>query len=319
LSLLPLRKHPKLLIGLEQPDDAGAFLLDEKTALVQTVDFFTPIVDEPFAFGRIAAANALSDIYAMGAQPLTALNILAYPSTKMSVEDVAEIIKGGLDALKEADCFLLGGHSVDDNELKYGLAITGIAHPDRLWTVGGAKVGDSIILTKPIGTGVVATAIKGGVADKESAEESVKTMSELNRQAAQVAQNFEIHACTDITGFGLVGHLLNIAQTSGVSIRLNISDVPLIKGAYEQCASGLAPAGLYRNKEFYSCRVKVEDGLDEVSVDMMFDPQTSGGLALFVEHSFAGRLLSDLKKCGIRASSIGVAIERTDYSLILSK
>ena len=318
MSRLPLRSDERLLSGCEHPDDAGVYILDAKTVLVQTVDFFTPVVDDLFAFGRIAAANALSDIYAMGAIPITALNILAYPATEMEVADVARILEGGLDALKEADCLLLGGHSVDDEELKYGLAVTGIGRPDALWMLKGAKEGDVVILTKPIGTGVVTTAIKGGVADAQSTEEAVKSMSRLNRCASETARNFEVHACTDITGFGLAGHIINVAKESDVTVRLETSSVPLIEGALDLCRTGLAPGGLFRNRDHYSCSVRVESGLDTALVDLMFDPQTSGGLALFVPAEHSDELLEELQSKGEVAIRIGEVLEKEEFALILS-
>jgi len=284
---------------------------------VQTLDFFTPIVDDPFTFGRIAAANALSDLYAMGAVPITALNIFCRPADVLDAEDAAAVLKGGIDALREADCLLLGGHTVDDEELKYGLAVTGLATRETLWTTEGALAEDEIVLTKPIGTGLLSTAIKAGEAEKEWVEAATVSMSALNRGAAEAARNFRVHACTDVTGFGLVGHLANIALASGVTVHIDVRSVPLLPGALHACSEGLAPVGLHRNRAHYACRVSVSEGLDPILVDLMFDPQTSGGLALVVHPDDVDGLLEALGKAGVAAARVATCSSRVDAHVIL--
>ena len=282
LADLPLDHHPDLLVGLGSSDDAGVVRVREDLALIQTVDFFTPIVDDPRTFGRIAATNSLSDVYAMGGAPLTAMNIVCFPRQSLPLAVLKEVLLGGLEVIHEAGALLVGGHSVEDRELKYGLSVTGIVHPARVVTNAGARPGDRLILTKPLGTGVLATAIKGGVAPPESAAEAVRWMTTLNREAAEAMQEVGVHACTDITGYGLLGHALEVARASRVMIELSASLVPLISGARELAALGMIPGGSFANRKFCEAAVSLGNGIDSLLVDLLADAQTSGGLLVAV-------------------------------------
>jgi selenide,water dikinase len=242
-------------VGLDRADDAGVYRVTDDIALIQTVDFFTPIVDDPYWFGQIAAANALSDVYAMGGVPKTAMNLVAFPLKQMDLSVLRQIIQGGLDKLREAHVVLVGGHSVEDDELKYGLSVTGFIHPDRVLTKKNLRPGDRLILTKPLGTGVVNTAIKGGLASKEITDRVTRLMAELNRIAAEVMGRYPVHACTDITGFGLLGHLAEMVVDSGLGVRLKAESIPILPQALEYAGMGLFPAGAYKNREFRECMV----------------------------------------------------------------
>ena len=251
MSKLELPAHPDLIIGLEHPDDAGVLRLSEDTAIVQTLDFLTPVADDPYEFGQIAAANSLSDVYAMGGTPITAMNIVCFPSCDLDAGILPRILEGGLDKIKESGAALVGGHSVDDPEIKYGLSVTGIVHPDRVWANSRAKEGDAVILTKPIGTGIISTAIKGGLASEDQVKQAVKTMSTLNKYAALIAKDFHVHACTDVTGFGLGGHLIEVAKGAGLRIEIYTEKIGVLDGVMAYAAMGLLPAGAHKNKSFF--------------------------------------------------------------------
>ena len=293
-----------LIVGLDQADDAGVYKITDDLAIVQTVDFFTPIVDDPYWFGQIAAANALSDIYAMGGIPKTAMNLVAFPLKQMDIAILQRIIEGGLDKLREADVVLVGGHSVEDNELKYGLSVTGLIHPEHVITKRNLNQGDRLILTKPLGTGVISTAIKGGLASEKTIQMITGLMATLNRTAAEVMKSYPVHACTDITGYGLVGHLAEMLIGSGFGIRLIASDIPIIPEAVEYAAMGMIPAGAYKNKEFRESLVNYATRLDSRIQDLLFDPQTSGGLLISVGEEAAKELLAELKEKGMDTSAI---------------
>ena len=265
MSKLKIPSHPDLIIGLEHPDDAGVFRLSDETAIVQTLDFLTPVADDPYDFGQIAAANSLSDVYAMGGTPVTVMNIVCFPSCDLNAGILPRILEGGLDKIKESGAALVGGHSVDDPEIKYGLSVTGIVHPDKVWANSRAKTGDAVILTKPIGTGIISTAIKGGLASDEQIKQAVKNMSTLNKYAAQIAKDFEVHACTDVTGFGLGGHLIESAKGAGVIIEIDTEKVGVLDGVMEFAAMGLFPAGAHKNKLFFEPRTRVADGTDRIT------------------------------------------------------
>lgn len=289
---------------MDSPDDAGVYKLTDDLAIIQTVDFFTPVVDDPFWFGQIAAANALSDIYAMGGEPKTAMNLVGFPIDEMDIRILREIIKGGLEKLKEAGVVLIGGHSVEDRELKYGLSVTGLIHPDRVLTKKNIREGDFLILTKPLGTGIINTAIKGGIAPEELIDRASRLMAALNKDAATVMSEFPVNACTDITGFGLLGHLAEMLEGSGLGIRLEASAIPVIPEALEFAAMGFVPAGAHKNREFRKEIVAFSAPIDPVFQDILFDPQTSGGLLLSVGKSQAPALLGSLNKKGIGDSAI---------------
>jgi len=280
MSCLPLTEDPNLLIGLDVADDAAVYKITDEIALIQTVDFFTPIVDDPYIFGQIAAVNALSDVYAMGGRPLTAMNLVGFPIKKLSGEVLKKILLGGLEKIKEAGAVLAGGHSVEDDEIKYGLSVTGIIHPEKIISNRGAKPGDKLILTKPLGTGIISTAIKAEMASPEAIEKITLSMCTLNNRAGEVMQEVGANACTDITGFGLVGHLTEVLSASNAGAVIYTDKIPYFPEALEYASMGLVPAGTYLNKEYYSCRVKLEGEVSVFKQDILYDAQTSGGLLI---------------------------------------
>jgi selenide,water dikinase len=296
---LDLPVDDNLLIGLERADDAGVYRISADLALVQTIDFFPPMIDDPFSFGQIAAANALSDIYAMGGTPKTAMNVVAFPAKTMDIAILRTIIEGGLAIMREAGVVLVGGHTVEDSELKYGLSVTGFIHPDRILTKKNLKPGDCLILTKPIGTGIITTAIKAGLADAELTERVTRAMACLNRDAAEV-----IHACTDITGFGFLGHLAEMVVGSGYGVRIRAASVPHYPEALEWAAMGLIPAGAYNNRDFRGEFVEFAPTIPQRLQDLLFDPQTSGGLLIAVAAPAAADLLQALHGKGIAAAAL---------------
>jgi selenide, water dikinase len=304
LVSLVIKSDPRLLVGVETADDAGVYLLTEEIALIQTLDFFTPIVNDPYTFGQIAAANALSDVYAMGGRPLTALNIVCYPAKTVPMEVLKAILAGGLDKVHEAGALLVGGHSVDDTELKYGLSVTGVVHPQRVLTNAGALPGDRLILTKPLGTGIIATAVKGRIASPEAEAQATAVMTALNRAAAECLEGFAVHAVTDITGFGLLGHALEMAMGSGVKLTLFASRVPVLGAAREYAAMGLVPAGTFANRNFCEKSLQVAPGLDPIALDLCADAQTNGGLLIAVAKDQAEDLLACLHQRGVAAAAI---------------
>lgn len=291
-------------MGLDRADDAGVYKITDDLAIVQTVDFFTPIVDDPYWFGQIAAANALSDVYAMGGVPKTAMNLVAFPIKDMDISVLRQIIQGGLDKMKEAGVVLVGGHSVEDKELKYGLSVTGFIHPDRILTKKNLKTGDRLILTKPLGTGIINTAIKGGLASREIIETVTRLMATLNKDAAEIMSNYPVHACTDITGFGLLGHIAEMIIDTGFSVTLTSKTIPIIPETLEYAEMGLVPAGTYKNREFRECMVDFAPSVDRLVQDILFDPQTSGGLLICVDRENADELLDKLKEKGMDNAAI---------------
>jgi len=296
--------HPNLLVGIEHIDDAGVYKIRDDLALVQTVDFFTPIVDDPYTFGQIAAANALSDVYAMGGVPVTAMNLVAFPIQSMEIEILRDILKGGLDKMREAEVVLVGGHSIEDQELKYGLSVTGLIHPDAILTNTGARVGDRIILTKPLGTGIINTAQKGGMAAPVAVQRAIEVMTELNRKAAELMKGFKVHACTDVTGFGLLGHLCEMLGDGKIGIRISLDAIPILPKAEEYAAMGLVPGGAHRNREFYAPKVEGADGCPPALLDVLYDPQTSGGLLIAVAAADAEGILGSLQEGGVKEARI---------------
>ena len=306
-------------MGLEKMDDAGVYKLTDDLALIQSIDYFTPIVDEPYMFGQIAAANALSDVYAMGGKPLIAMNVVCFPSETMDISILREILKGGLDKMQEAGVILLGGHSVIDPELKYGLSVTGVVHPKKIITNSGAEVGDKLILTKPLGTGVINTAIKGGMASKEAIAKVTAYMACLNKKASELMQAAGAHACTDITGFGLLGHAGEMVQASEVGMEIYSAAVPVIPETAEFAQMGLVPAGTYRNKEFRSNMVEFAARIPDFMRDILFDAQTSGGLLISLSEQNSGILLQKLHEKGIEdAAIIGEVKEEPKGRIIIS-
>ncbi len=292
-------------MGLDKADDAGVYRITDEIAMIQTVDFFTPVTDDPFHFGQIAAANALSDVYAMGGVPKTAMNLVAFPLGKMDLSVLRSILEGGLDKMREAGVVLVGGHSIEDKELKYGLSVTGFIHPDRILTKKNLCPGDRLILTKPLGTGILITAMKAGLVSENVQNSVIRLMAELNKNAAEIMQNFPVHACTDITGFGLLGHLAEMVQGSGCGVRIFADQVPLIPEAVEFASMGLIPAGAYRNLEFREKMIEFSGKQSRIMPYLLFDPQTSGGLLICVAPERAEELLQTMRQKGIEAAEIG--------------
>ncbi len=309
LGKLARQHDPNVLVGFDKADDAGVYKISATQALVQTVDFFTPIVDDPYTFGQIAATNSLSDVYAMGGRPLSALGIVCFPD-KGDLDVLQQIMAGGLSKMMEAGCTVIGGHSVRDPEIKFGYAVTGMIHPEHVWTNSGARPGDALILTKGLGTGVISTAIKRGEAKQAWIDAAVKSMTTLNARAAQVAAEgkFAVHAATDITGFGLIGHAREMAAGSGVSLRIDAEKVPLLEGAMECIRAGLIPGGLKNNREFAECMVEYGTSVPEEIRTVLYDPQTAGGLLLSVASADSEKLITALQNAGVPASRIGEAL-----------
>ncbi len=279
LGALPKQSDPRVLVGFDTSDDAGVFLLTPECALVQTVDFFTPIVDDPYLFGAIAAANSLSDVYAMGGTPVTSLSILAWPRDG-DTEDLGQVLLGGADKMKEAGCLILGGHSVADAEPKFGYAVTGTVSPSRVLANAGGRPGDALVFTKAIGTGVISTALKRGAASTEHIDAAIVSMLTLNNVACRAMLQTGARACTDITGFGLLGHAREMAAAGNVTLVIEAASVPLLPGAYDYAAAGAVPGGLRNNKDFAGCAVALTNPIDPVLELLLYDPQTSGGLLI---------------------------------------
>lgn len=315
LGDLPVPADERVVVDFQTADDAGVYKWASGPAIVQTVDFFTPIVDDPFVYGQIAAANAVSDIYAMGGRPLTALAIAGFPmSGGPELETIKAIFRGGFEKLREAGVTLLGGHTVQDPEIKFGYAVTGEIDPDRVLRNAGAQPGDQLLLTKPLGTGVIATAIKFQRAPEDAVRAAVASMTELNRAAAEVLWRLEpgaVHACTDITGFGLIGHASEVAAASDCSLELRLRDIPLLPGALALAAKNL-PGGGKTNREYFEACLAVPPGTDPDQLSLLFDPQTSGGLLLAVAPSHVHELAQQLAAAGVRAATIGRVLPRGD-------
>jgi selenide,water dikinase len=301
LARIPRWANKNVLVGFDTADDAGVYKLTPECALVQTVDFFTPIVDDPYTFGAIAAANSLSDVYAMGGKPLSALSILCYPG-QGDLDDLEQILKGGAEKLREGDCTVLGGHSVNDPEIKFGYAVTGTVHPERVKTNGGARPGDAIVLTKPIGTGVISTALKRGIAHDSDVAASIASMLTLNRAACEAMLAFDVHGCTDVTGFGLLGHAREMALASRVTIEIDPRLVRFLPGALDYAKQGAIPGGLGNNRKFVSPCVEGSGEWD----DLLYDPQTSGGLLIALPEDDAAKL----ERSFPAAYRIGRAVEK---------
>lgn len=297
-----------LLVGINTCDDAGVYLLNETTALIQTLDFFTPVVDNPRDFGRISAANALSDVYAMGGRPLTAMNIICYPTQDGDLDTLAQILQGGAEKTIEAGAILVGGHSVEDREPKFGLSITGIVHPDRLFTNAAARPNEALVLTKSIGTGVVVTAIKADMVSDELIHMTTEQMAALNASAAEAAQEAGVAACTDITGFGLLGHAHEMAEASKVGLVIEAGSVPLLPMALDFASIGLLPAGAHSNRCFLGDNVMIEENVPLALADLLYDPQTSGGLIFSVPLNRVDNLLAALETRGVQAARIGSTV-----------
>ncbi|MCP1125726.1 selenide, water dikinase SelD [Bacillus sp. 3103sda1] len=308
-TLPPAMPNPDLLVGLDTSDDAGVYRLNDDLAIVQTVDFFTPIVDDPYSFGRVAAANAISDIYAMGGKPLTALNIVAFPITTLDKQILADILRGAGDKLKEAGATLVGGHSIDDKEPKFGLAVTGIVHPNKVRTNAGAKNGDKLILTKPIGVGILTSSIKRNLLNDEEIARVTQVMTTLNKTAAETMESYNVHACTDVTGFGLLGHASEMAKGSGMGLRIVKEQVPVLPRVRELAEAGVIPGGTKNNFVHLQGTVNFPETMDQIDQWILCDAVTSGGLLMSVTGEEAELLLADLQKAGVEACIIGEVTE----------
>lgn len=295
-----------MLIGTEYPDDAAVYRLNENTALIQTLDFFPPIVDDPFQYGQIAAANALSDVYAMGGEPITAMNIVCFPCKSLGTDILTEILRGGAEKVAEAEAMLVGGHTINDEEPKYGLAVAGLISPQNILTKGGAQPTNRLILTKPLGAGIITTALKGELVPADVLEDMINWMSFLNKSAAEVASKFKVTACTDITGFGLLGHTLEMLRESNCGVLFYLDSVPMVKGTLELAQTGLVPGGAHVNREYVLEHLAYNVDINEAMIDILCDPQTSGGLLMAVEKDEAKQVLELLHRSGLyMAAEIG--------------
>ncbi|TCS78562.1 selenophosphate synthase [Muricomes intestini] len=305
------------MVGIETSDDAAIYKVTEDIAMIQTVDFFTPVVDDPYTFGQIAAANALSDVYAMGGEPKVALNIVGFPNC-LDPEILGEILKGGADKVKEAGAVLVGGHSVQDDEPKYGLSVSGFVHPDKIFKNYGCRPGDVLILTKQIGSGIINTAVKAEMASALAERESAIVMASLNKKAKEALESYPVNACTDITGFGLLGHCMEMASASDVTMEIYVHDVAYMKEAADYAKMGLVPAGTYKNRE-HSIELVDAGNVDEYYLDLLYDPQTSGGLLFSLPEKYLSEALADLKekKLDTEVSVIGRVTEKKEKFICL--
>lgn len=302
---MPLINDPNLIAGIEHCDDAGVYKLSDDLALIQTLDFFTPIVNDPYTFGQVAAANSLSDVYAMGGIPLTAMNIICFPIKTMDMSILHDILRGGLDKMREAGVTLVGGHSVEDQELKYGLSVTGTIHPDRVILNRGARVGDALILTKPLGTGIINTVLKANMAPDDMVNKSIQCMAALNRKASELMMQLpQVHACTDITGFGLLGHASEMIEDSDVGLSIQASSVPVFSEVQPFVEMGIIPGGLNRNRSFRAHMIETGPDCPPWLVDVFFDPQTSGGLLISLPKPAAEQLVKQMHEEGIEDAAI---------------
>lgn len=311
-----MERDENLLVGIETSDDAAVYRLDKDRAMIQTVDFLTPVVDDPYTYGQIAAANSLSDVYAMGGDPSLAMNIICFPNC-LSPDVMAEILKGGYDKIRESGAILIGGHTVEDEEPKYGLCATGFIHPKDVKANSTAKVGDVLVITKPVGVGIVNTAIKAQFAESDVYEEAVKNMATLNKFAKDAMMKVGANACTDVTGFGLLGHSLEMAEGSGVTIKLYSENIPILKGAVEFAKMGLVPEGAYANERFIGDKVVFKNEIERHVRDILFDPQTSGGLLISLERDRAEALLKELEGSETEYALVGEVIEAGEKAIIV--
>jgi selenide,water dikinase len=318
LGKLTRQHDPNVLVGFDHADDAGVYRIAPDQALVQTVDFFTPVVDDPYIFGQIAATNALSDVYAMGGKPVTALALVCFPE-KADLDILERILAGGLSKMIEAGCFVIGGHSIRDDEPKFGYAVTGLINPAKVLTNAGAKPGDALIFTKALGTGVISTAVKKGKAEPAWMDAAVQSMTTLNKQAAEVIQqgDYRINAMTDVTGFGLIGHARELALASNVALRLFSEEIPILSGALECIRAGYIPGGLNNNRDFAECLVEYADGIPQDLRTLLFDPQTAGGLLISVASEDSAQLIRSLNAAKVPAVKIGEVVASTKPAIMI--
>lgn len=310
-------KYENLIADFSYSEDAGIYKVSEDIAVIQTVDFFPPIVDDPFTFGQIAAANSLSDLYAMGAKPITALSVVGFPQKKIHHSHLRAMMEGGMDKLIESETALVGGHSIDDNEVKFGFAVTGTVHPKKAYRNNTIKEGDLLILTKPIGTGVINTALRADMVSKEAIDQAIKSMTTLNKIAAESISEFNVSACTDVTGFGLLGHACEMINGSDCGIEFEFDSIPLLPNVKEYISMGLIPAGTYNNKDFRLSYIENSDDVSKDIIDILFDPQTSGGLLISMPEKDALKALEKMKNNGIDCSIIGTVNENNEKIRII--
>ena len=312
-----MASDPNLLVGFNKADDAGVYKISDELALVQTVDFFPPIVDDPYYFGQIAAANALSDIYAMGGKPLTALNIVGFPDGNLPISILHDILRGGNEKIEEAGAVVVGGHSINDKELKYGVAVTGLIDPRRVISNAGAREGDILFLTKPLGTGILTTGIKRGVVDSDLEELVTQQMAALNREAAELMLTFDVHAATDITGFGLAGHALEMAAASSVTIEIDSKALPLLPEVLKLAEAGMIPGGGNANRDYMQDKIAIPDSVSRSLAELFFDPQTSGGLLIALDPKEADKFASELFDRIVNSARIGRVVKRGSLPLVI--
>ncbi|MEP6644368.1 MAG: selenide, water dikinase SelD [Acidobacteriaceae bacterium] len=323
LSKLQRQADPNVLVGFDHADDAGVYQIDKSTALVQTVDFFTPMVDDPYTFGQIAATNALSDVYAMGGRPITSLAHVCFPPNG-DLAVLEQILSGGLSKMIEAGCSVIGGHSVRDEEVKFGYSVTGLIDPRNVLTNGGAQVGDRLLFTKSLGTGVISTAIKKGKAQQSWIDAAVTSMTTLNKKAAEIIgrsnkADRKVHAMTDVTGFGMIAHAREMAMASNISLKIYATKIPLLEGALDSIRAGHIPAGLKANREFAECVVEYDDGISEEIKTILFDPQTAGGLLISVAADSSEKLIHDLRAAGVPAVEIGEVLTKSKPLILVTR
>lgn len=308
-------ENKNLIVGIETSDDAAVYKLKDDLAVIQTLDFFTPVVDDPYTFGQIAAANSLSDVYAMGGKPTVALNIVCFPNC-LDIEILGKILQGGADKVMESGAVVIGGHSVSDDEPKYGLSVMGVVHPDKVLKNHGSKEGDILILTKPLGTGILNTAIKADMISKEHYNEAIKVMSTLNKYAGEIILDYPISACTDVTGFSIMGHGYEMASASNVTFKIYKDKLPIIDGVEEYGKMGLVPAGTYNNKNYLSGKYQLNNVEDYIE-DVLFDPQTSGGLLISLPKEYGEKIMEDLNKLELKSSIIGKVVSLQEKNIIV--
>ena len=306
-----------MLRSIDRLDDAGVYLISADTAIIQTIDFITPIVNDPFSFGQIAAANSISDVYTMGGRPVTAMNVVCFPSGEMDIDILKEILRGGLDKIHEAGASLMGGHSVNDPEMKYGLSVTGVVHPDKLITNSGTRIGDSLVLTKPLGTGVMSTALKNRLISEKEMKEALKSMTALNKIAAELMIEMGAHACTDITGFGLIGHASHLIQEGETGIEFDFGAIPFFAGVMELSQKKVYPGGLGRNRDFYAPNVEFKGRIPEYKRNLLFDPQTSGGLLVALPPQKAELFIKKLRQSKVNAAIIGKVVKQAEHKITI--
>ncbi len=307
-----------MLRSIDRLDDAGVYKISDEVAIIQTIDFITPIVNDPYSFGQIAAANSISDVYTMGGRPITAMNVVCFPSDKMDIAILREVLKGGLDKMQEAGVALMGGHSVTDPEMKYGLSVTGVVHPAKIITNSGTRAGDILVLTKPLGTGVMSTALKNRAIDEAAMAEAIHSMTALNKAAAELMIEIEAHACTDVTGFGLVGHASHLVQEGRLGMELDFQALPSFPPVFDLLKKEIYPGGLGRNRKFYLPQVEFKGRIPDYRRNILFDPQTSGGLLIAVPPEVAPSLVERLHQAGVASAVIiGRVIEQPDHKIIV--